>query len=769
MKLPLKSLKIYLIGEVSKIIIFSLLIIDISLAILFYNITKIDFIILLVTMLSAILLETIYSRFLSKLYIRLIATVLLIYGYIRLLRFWDVKTLQQFFEIIEDINVKVYYSQEILFFDIMPLFLLIIAVATFIWYTAERKLKGNLVIIVQALYLVYISYYTTAFRNFYTASIALSTIYVCINIYRRTKAQAQREIMNFSIDFKRVSIYYGIVVSAVFVIAIGLVKATGTKSLSEIREALRDKILQNIYANIKQMYDISDYGFGTEKKLGGPLKLSDDIVFRVESDKPYYLRGTVKDLYNGYKWDRTNYGYNIQEKPNAYLLKAEVQKKLLGNDGVEGFKEPKNITVYNEDLKSTSLFTPYNTVMVTADIKYIGRANDNSYMFLERDADFKFYNSNFYESSTGYDNFEDFLKKNQKLDYEPSFNNPLKEKEVDNMKLFYDSYLQLPVNITERTKELQKRAVGDAKTVEEKIYNIMEFLGNNYPYELNVAKVPDNGEFLDYFLFVEKKGYCTYFATAAVIFCRLEGIPARYVEGFSMDNSKDEDGLYVVKGSNAHAWCEVLVSAKDNLWAVLESTPASGRPNGSSIEPSSKEINKLRGKNKHKFNFEKINNDEGGISSFNNIIKPVARIITIILYIIIILILCLFTIQVIYKVRKKKKTIKVITNNNKINHLYYYIKGRLKTIGIENHPNLSEHEYISSIEDEELKVYIKEIVSIYEQEYYGDKTCVLNYDNRRYLQQIEEYIRKKENILSYIVKKYELTLNIDFKNKNKGN
>ncbi|WP_294359061.1 transglutaminase-like domain-containing protein [uncultured Clostridium sp.] len=35
---------------------------------------------------------------------------------------------------------------------------------------------------------------------------------------------------------------------------------------------------------------------------------------------------------------------------------------------------------------------------------------------------------------------------------------------------------------------------------------------------------------MEKFLFQEKKGYCTYFATATTIMCRAVGVPARYKE-----------------------------------------------------------------------------------------------------------------------------------------------------------------------------------------------------------------------------------------------
>ena len=78
--------------------------------------------------------------------------------------------------------------------------------------------------------------------------------------------------------------------------------------------------------------------------------------------------------------------------------------------------------------------------------------------------------------------------------------------------------------------------------------------------------------FLDYFLFQEKKGYCVYFATAMTMFCRIADVPARYVEGFKMPNNS-LSGRYTVTNEEAHAWCEYLLKADPDIWAVVDTAP----------------------------------------------------------------------------------------------------------------------------------------------------------------------------------------------------
>ena len=108
---------------------------------------------------------------------------------------------------------------------------------------------------------------------------------------------------------------------------------------------------------------------------------------------------------------------------------------------------------------------------------------------------------------------------------------------------------------------------------------IAEYLDENYEYTLSPGKTPSDKDFVEYFLNESKKGYCTYFATAAVMMFRSAGVPARYVEGymFSTDDGKTAKGDkgvefygnvnvtlddYVeveVLDSDAHAWVEYYV------------------------------------------------------------------------------------------------------------------------------------------------------------------------------------------------------------------
>lgn len=105
---------------------------------------------------------------------------------------------------------------------------------------------------------------------------------------------------------------------------------------------------------------------------------------------------------------------------------------------------------------------------------------------------------------------------------------------------------------------------------------IEEYLKTHYLYSLKPG-IAEDGNQLHHFLFVSKKGYCSYFAFAMALMCRSLGIPARVAVGFYVDPQSEVLNFYEVRAFQAHAWVEVYFG---NLgWVEFDptsSTPAPG-------------------------------------------------------------------------------------------------------------------------------------------------------------------------------------------------
>ena len=91
-------------------------------------------------------------------------------------------------------------------------------------------------------------------------------------------------------------------------------------------------------------------------------------------------------------------------------------------------------------------------------------------------------------------------------------------------------------------------------------------------YDTTVPAVPEGADFVDYFLNQSGRGYCMHYATAAALFFRMAGIPARYVSGYTV--MVPDSGRVDVPESAAHAWVEIYLDGYG--WYPVEVTPAYG-------------------------------------------------------------------------------------------------------------------------------------------------------------------------------------------------
>lgn len=134
-------------------------------------------------------------------------------------------------------------------------------------------------------------------------------------------------------------------------------------------------------------------------------------------------------------------------------------------------------------------------------------------------------------------------------------------------------------------------------TDEQIIQQVIDYFKENYPYSTSPGATPMNKDFVNYFLFENKKGYCAHFASAATLLFRTMDIPARYVEGYVIpyetviDSNLVDGELYEdwiegntplgktavieaeVTDAMAHSWVEVCLP--NGSWVPVEVTPSS--------------------------------------------------------------------------------------------------------------------------------------------------------------------------------------------------
>ena len=87
-------------------------------------------------------------------------------------------------------------------------------------------------------------------------------------------------------------------------------------------------------------------------------------------------------------------------------------------------------------------------------------------------------------------------------------------------------------------------------------------------YDLDTPAMERGEDFVSHFL-TEGRGYCIHFATAGALLLRMQGIPARYVTGYTVQ--LDGQGRGEALDSDAHAWVEIYLDGYG--WHPVEMTP----------------------------------------------------------------------------------------------------------------------------------------------------------------------------------------------------
>ncbi|MBN2795220.1 MAG: transglutaminase domain-containing protein [Clostridia bacterium] len=317
--------------------------------------------------------------------------------------------------------------------------------------------------------------------------------------------------------------------------------------------ALTDPIIPNIWGGRSgyssesiKMYTLNDTPYqSNDNQLGGPVRSidRDTPLFWVKTDKKQskslYLKGNVKDYYDGYQWlshantYKKAYEFYLSESKNVDYLNRVDFEEISG-------------TIKLDHMETITLFTPMGL--------YDTSLGDNVFVSIDNEA--------FYKAGA-------FVKYLKAYDFSAANKDFLLSKEVD--------YLQLPDNIDNGTYQLARNLGNYGEAPYEKMVIMTKFLLQNYDYTLYPPEYDKDREFVSKFIFDTREGYCTYFATALTVMARINEIPARYVEGFRIDpNEENQEGFTSVTEGDAHAWCEVYL--EDKGWVIFESTPPYADP-----------------------------------------------------------------------------------------------------------------------------------------------------------------------------------------------
>lgn len=319
----------------------------------------------------------------------------------------------------------------------------------------------------------------------------------------------------------------------------------------ELRQTISDYLF---FTDPRNVFTLGNYGYYPQgnARLGGPTQPSDSPVMTVKTDSRTLLRAISKDEYTGLTWRSTASARRcLYVSPRWQSLRESVFLENMPSDVVRSAStllDEHAVSIQMQDTATSTLFTPLFLRQFSSQTNLVAYFNDSSELFTTRDL----------QRGDRYTVFAPILEGGNTqlgalIAAAPKGDDPYYED-------ICNSCLQLPEHLSgtsdaERMLADVNNITASSATPYEKACAIMRHLQRYYRYTLTPDVPPDSQDFVTYFLYVGKEGYCTYFASAMTVLCRMAGLPARYVEGFVAQPGAD--GFAYVTGKDAHAWTEV--------------------------------------------------------------------------------------------------------------------------------------------------------------------------------------------------------------------
>ncbi|MBY9079822.1 hypothetical protein KIH86_09500 [Paenibacillus sp. HN-1] len=344
-------------------------------------------------------------------------------------------------------------------------------------------------------------------------------------------------------------------------------QANGIGELKAAARQLQDWAAGELRTSALEIQGTTGYGDGRE--LGAPLAPSSRPVFTVESREPAYLRGESLDRYDGRGWTRSSSGETGPLTPAA--LAARQKQALEKGEAVKPGLLIQRIVFAEPSSGGNPVFAAGQIVSLT-DIRQLDGSR-LSYVMTGAEAD-----EVSFPELAGTSRVTGYTVKSALPESDPAVLRRLSGEDPAGL----SADLELPAGLPERIGTLAVSLTERTANRYDAAIAVRDYLRSTYPYSLDTRVPPAGADFVDDFLFEEKKGYCAHFASAMTVLLRSVGIPARFVQGYSTGKPVGGPGAhrYAVTEGDAHAWVEVYFPGAG--WVPFDPTPAAA---GGSAQP----------------------------------------------------------------------------------------------------------------------------------------------------------------------------------------
>lgn len=343
-----------------------------------------------------------------------------------------------------------------------------------------------------------------------------------------------------------------------------------------------------------QNYTFGDSkGFSTESNTSRNISESvtpspDKVLYTIKAkENPVYLITHNFDVYGNEKWIQNNEAFLYDDSNNIFnqnmiidktkdsleLIDKNKFKSTLNTQEIAQFQNVINagesqneasIIIEPEYSDSDQLIHPSKINSITQ-VLGNGRSYLDNYDEIFKTNGNKFNVGREYKLTYYKDNPTSESKEAQIMTFfnDETYSNFSKiSKSNVNLSRINTTYTQLGKDTSSRIFTLSENLTKDKNSTYDKAKAIEDyFKSGEYEYNLTLPENKGNGDYIDYFIFEGKKGYCVQYATAMTLLCRASKIPARYVEGYVIEEDKDKvsEGEYQIKASRGHAFVEVYI------------------------------------------------------------------------------------------------------------------------------------------------------------------------------------------------------------------
>ena len=297
-----------------------------------------------------------------------------------------------------------------------------------------------------------------------------------------------------------------------------------------------------------------------DSRLGGSIAGDDTVVLYHDSDYNPYWKIENRDIYTGKGWKSSSIGA-VFEFGSGEPLDPDLMNEGEMNETVKLAEYTANVTVME--------MHPHVPFPAAGYVREIDAERGDGMVFaFNRDEG----RINTFEPG----GFNELKLKTFRVDYAvPSYDiQALKNATLEDFHLdHYQGSIQLP-DIPDRVRELALEITADKTNLYDKVKAIEDYFDRpEFVYDkLDIPYPAEGQDYVDQFLFETMRGYCDNYSTAMVVLLRANGIPARWVKGYSPGEKSIYKGepVYSVSNNNAHSWAEVYFPGTG--WVPFEPT-----------------------------------------------------------------------------------------------------------------------------------------------------------------------------------------------------